>query len=167
MRTQTTLLAVLLGAAMTLATGAPATKPASPPVAAQKPHVVPSPFGARQDPWYWLRDDQRKDPQMLAYLEAENAWHAKVMAPLAPLQQKLYDEIVGRLKQDDASVPVRHRGYWYYTRYETGRQYPIHARRTGCASPTSLRWRSGRPISSRARSGRCGRRGCVRGPRWR
>ena len=139
MRTQTALLAVLLGAAMTLATGAPATTPASPPVAAQKPHVVPSPFGARQDPWYWLRDDQRKDPQMLAYLEAENAWHAKVMAPLAPLQQKLYDEIVGRLKQDDASVPVRHRGYWYYTRYETGRQYPIHARRKGTmAAPEEI-----------------------------
>ena len=139
MRTQTALLAVLLGAAMTLATGAPATTPASPPVAAQKPHVVPSPFGARQDPWYWLRDDQRKDPQMLAYLDAENAWHAKVMAPLAPLQQKLYDEIVGRLKQDDASVPVRHRGYWYYTRYETGRQYPIHARRKGTmAAPEEI-----------------------------
>ena len=134
MRARIALRAVLLGAAMSVATAAPSTAPESPPVAAQKPHAVPSPFGAREDPWYWLRDDQRKDPQMLAYLEAENAWHAKLMAPLAPLQQKLYDEIVGRLKQDDASVPVRHRGYWYYTRYETGQQYPIHARRKGSTS---------------------------------
>ncbi len=134
MRARFALRAVLLGAAMSVATAAPSTAPESPPAAAQKPHVVPSPFGAREDPWYWLRDDQRKDPQMLAYLAAENAWHAKVMAPLAPLQQKLYDEIVGRLKQDDASVPVRHRGYWYYTRYETGQQYPIHARRKGSTS---------------------------------
>ncbi|NDD74848.1 MAG: S9 family peptidase [Gammaproteobacteria bacterium] len=134
MRARIALRAVLLGAAMSVATAAPPTAPESPPVAAQKPHAVPSPFGAREDPWYWLRDDQRKDPQMLAYLEAENAWHAKLMAPLAPLQQKLYDEIVGRLKQDDASVPVRHRGYWYYTRYETGQQYPIHARRKGSTS---------------------------------
>lgn len=129
------LLALLLGATVSLATGAPANgsgpAPSGPPVAVQKPHTVPSPFGSREDPWYWLRDDQRKDSQVLAYLEAENAWHAKVMAPLAPLQQKLYEEIVGRLKQDDASVPARHRGYWYYTRYETGKQYPIHARRKG------------------------------------
>jgi oligopeptidase B len=55
------------------------------------------------------------------------------MAPLAPWTQKSYDEIVGRLKQDDArlELPVRHRGYWHYTRHETGRQYPIHARRQG------------------------------------
>ena len=112
---------------------APATTEASdrPPSAEQHAHAVSSPFGSREDPWYWLRDDTRKDPRMIAYLQAENAWLAKAMAPLAPLQQKLYDEIVGRLKQDDASVPVRHRGYWYYTRYETGKQYPIHARRKG------------------------------------
>lgn len=102
-----------------------------PPQAAQHDHVVPSPFGSRSDPWYWLRDDTRSNPDVVAYLNAENAHLAHTMQPLAPLQQKLYDEIVGRLKQDDASVPVKHRGYWYYTRFETGKQYPIYARRQG------------------------------------
>ncbi|MGO4781087.1 S9 family peptidase, partial [Lysobacter sp. 2RAB21] len=53
------------------------------------------------------------------------------MKPLKPLEDKLYDEIVGRIKQDDSSVPYRERGYWYYTRFETGQDYPIHARRKG------------------------------------
>ena len=102
-----------------------------PPKAVQRPHVVRSPFGDRADPWYWLRDDERKNPEMLAYLEAENDYMKAVMAPHRDLEQKVYDEIVGRLKQDDASVPQRRNGYWYYSRYETGKQYPIYARRKG------------------------------------
>ena len=109
-----------------------ATPLPTPPDAPKRPHTVKAPFGAeRQDPYYWLRDDERKDPQMLAYLEAENAYTDAVMAPLKPLEEKLYGEIVGRIKQDDASVPYRERGYWYYTRFETGKDYPIHARRKG------------------------------------
>ena len=53
------------------------------------------------------------------------------MAPLKPLQDRLYAEIVGRIKQDDASVPYRERGHWYYTRFETGKDYPVYARRKG------------------------------------
>jgi oligopeptidase B len=102
-----------------------------PPKAAQRPHVVTSPFGDRVDPWYWLRDDERKNPEMIAYLEAENAYMKAVMAPHRALEQKVYEEIIGRLKQDDASVPQRRNGYWYYSRYETGKQYPIFARRKG------------------------------------
>jgi oligopeptidase B len=105
--------------------------PAAPPVAQQRPHTVASPNGNREDPYYWLRDDARKNPEMLAYLQAENAWFARHMAPLQPLTDALYAEIVGRIKQDDASVPYLDRGYWYYTRYEEGREYPIHARRKG------------------------------------
>ncbi|SEK48256.1 oligopeptidase B Serine peptidase. MEROPS family S09A [Pseudoxanthomonas sp. GM95] len=105
---------------------------ATPPDVAKKPHVVKAPFGAeRQDEYYWLRDDDRKNPQMLDYLKAENAYADAVLAPLKPLQDTLYKEIVARIKQDDASVPYRERGYWYYTRYETGKDYPIHARRKG------------------------------------
>ncbi|RXQ98762.1 S9 family peptidase [Pseudoxanthomonas composti] len=105
---------------------------ATPPDAAKKPHVVKAPFGAeRQDEYYWLRDDTRKHPQMLAYLNAENAYADAVLAPLKPLQDTLYKEIVGRIKQDDASVPYRERGFWYYTRFESGKDYPIHARREG------------------------------------
>ena len=103
----------------------------TPPVAAQKPHEVASPNGTRVDPYYWLRDDTRKDPEMLAYLDAENAYKDAVLAPTKPLQEKLYAEIVGRIKQDDSTPPSLHRGYWYYKRYETGREYPVYARRKG------------------------------------
>ena len=108
----------------------PAAPPATAPDAARKPHPVTAPFGAtREDEYYWLRDDDRKDAAMLAYLEAENAWTDAVMAPLKPLQDTLYDEIVGRIKQDDSSVPYRERGWWYYSRFEKGKDYPVHARR--------------------------------------
>ena len=104
----------------------------TPPDVDKKPHQVQAPFGAtRSDEYYWLRDDTRKHPQMLAYLNAENAYVDAVMAPLKPLQERLYDEVVGRIKQDDSSVPYRERGFWYYTRFETGQDYPIHARRQG------------------------------------
>ncbi|MBB4727386.1 S9 family peptidase [Xanthomonas arboricola] len=104
----------------------------SPPDVAKRPHVVKAPFGAtRSDDYYWLRDDKREDKAMLAYLNAENAYTDTVMAPLKPLEDALYTEIVGRIKQDDASVPYRERGYWYYTRFEAGKDYPIQARRKG------------------------------------
>lgn len=104
----------------------------SPPDVAKKPHEVKAPFGAtRSDEYYWLRDDERKNPEMLAYLKAENDYATAFMAPLKQVEDRLYDEIVGRIKQDDASVPYRERGYWYYTRFESGKDYPIHARRKG------------------------------------
>ena len=111
----------------------------APPDAAKKPHVVKAPFGAeRQDEYYWLRDDDRKDPEMLRYLAAENAYADAVLAPLKPVQDALYAEIVGRIKQDDASVPFRERGYWYYSRFETGKDYPVHARRRDAAGIDAL-----------------------------
>lgn len=101
-----------------------------PPDVPRRPHTVRAPFGAeRQDEYYWLRDDARSDPEVLGCLEAENAYADAVMAPLQPLQDALYGEIVGRIKQDDSSVPFRQHGWWYYARYETGKDYPIHARR--------------------------------------
>jgi oligopeptidase B len=124
------LLAVCLVITATTATVAAASGP-TPPRAEQRPFTVISPFGKREDPWYWLRDDKRTDKDMLAYLEAENAYMAAVMAPQRAAQEKLYNEIIGRLKQDDSSVPQRKNGYWYYARYETGKQYPIYARRQG------------------------------------
>jgi oligopeptidase B len=102
----------------------------TPPDVEKRPHVVRAPHGAeRQDEYYWLRDDKREDPAMLAYLQAENAYADQVLASLKPVQEQLYSEIVGRIKQDDSSIPVRERGWWYYARYETGKDYPIHARR--------------------------------------
>jgi oligopeptidase B len=101
----------------------------SPPIAARKPHRVPSPNGARDDSYYWLRDDTRKSEEVLNYLNDENAYTNSFLAPTQALQDELYEELVGRIKQDDASAPVLRRRWWYYTRYETGREYPIYARR--------------------------------------
>jgi oligopeptidase B len=102
------------------------------PVAEQRPHEVRAPHGAvRNDEYYWLRDDSREQPDMLAYLNAENAYADAMLAPLASMKESLYAELVGRIKQDDSSVPFLEKGYWYYTRFEEGREYPIHARRKG------------------------------------
>ena len=104
----------------------------APPVAATKPYTVTAPHGAgREDEYYWLRDDTRKNPEMLAFLAAENQYADAVMKPQAALEEKLYADIVGRIKQDDSTVPYLDKGYWYYTRYEEGKDYPIHARRKG------------------------------------
>src|SRR6187402_3323934 len=103
-----------------------------PPIAEARPHAVTAPSGAsRNDEYYWLRDDTRKDAKMLAYLNAENAYTDALLASSKPLAGKLYEEIVGRIKQDDASVPYRLRGHWYNSRYETGKDYPVVARRPG------------------------------------
>jgi oligopeptidase B len=104
-----------------------------PPVAARKPHQVVSPNGVREDEYYWLRDDKREDPEMLAYLQAENAYADAAMAHVRPLQEKIYQEIIGRLQQDDSSVPYLLNGYWYYRRFETGKEYPVYARRKNVA----------------------------------
>ena len=115
---------------MTLSHNPTIAADATPPDVEKRPYLVKAPHGAeRQDEYYWLRDDKREDPAMLAYLEAENAYADQVMAPLRPVQDRLYEEIVGRIKQDDSSIPARERGWWYYARYETGKDYPIHARR--------------------------------------
>ncbi|MCW5804940.1 MAG: S9 family peptidase [Deltaproteobacteria bacterium] len=104
---------------------------AAPPVAAKKPYDVVSPHGVRSDPYYWMRDDARVDPEVLAYLHAENTHTEAVLAPVKELEDQLFGELRARVKEDDASVPVFDRGYWYYVRYETGKQYPIYARRRG------------------------------------
>lgn len=92
-------------------------------------HRVASPNGARDDVYYWLRDDTRTDPDVLSYLKAENQYTETVLAPIQPSIDRLYTEIVARLKQDDSTVPVRYRGYWYSVRYATGQEYPIVVRR--------------------------------------
>lgn len=105
--------------------------PVTPPVATSRPHVVTSPHGERVDPYYWMRDDQRVAPDVIAYLEAENSYTEAASGSLGSLEENIYQEIVGKIKQDDSSVPVRENGYWYYTRFESGQEYPIHARRKG------------------------------------
>lgn len=99
------------------------------PVAEMKPYTVKSPHGDRQDPYYWLRDDKREAPEVLAYLTAENQFYQQYADQYKDLSKKLADEIIGRIKQDDSSVPAVKGNYSYYSRYETGKQYPIYARK--------------------------------------
>ena len=110
------------------------TMPPAPPVAARKPYQVTSPHGTRQDDYYWLRDDTRQSPEVLDYLRQENAYRDAMMAPAQALQQRLYEELIGRLQPDDASVPVHEHGYWYYSRFEPNLDYPLYARRKGSMS---------------------------------
>lgn len=104
------------------------------PFAAKKPYQVTSPNGTREDEYYWLRDDSRKRPDMLAYLAAENAYADAQLAALKPLQTKLYEEAVAHIKQDDSSVPFLKNGYWYASRFATGADYPVIERRRGSAT---------------------------------
>ena len=107
-------------------------EPALPaPTATLRPHTVTSPAGDRVDPYYWLRDDTRSRADVLAHLRAERDYFEARFAPLAPLRQRLLDEMRARIKEDDSSVPRFEDGYWYYTRYQRGKQYPIYARRRG------------------------------------
>ena len=102
------------------------------PAAEQRSYEVAAPHGAtRQDEYYWLRDDQRSNPDMLAYLKAENAYADAIMAPLEKSEAALLEELVGRIKQDDSSVPYKYKDYWYYSRFEEAQEYPIYARREG------------------------------------
>lgn len=81
------------------------------------------------DDYFWLR--QKESPDVIAHLEAENAYTEAVMAPLKTLEETLYKELLGRIKQTDLSVPARKAEYWYYSRTEEGKQYPYLCRRRG------------------------------------
>ena len=100
-----------------------------PPIPAQHPTVLTKHGDSRIDPYYWLR--QRANPEVIAYLEAENLFADAVMAPTARLQQRLYQEIVDRVEQTDTSPPTYFKGYWHYTRTVEGLDYDIHCRRKG------------------------------------
>ncbi len=83
----------------------------------------------RRDYYHWLRE--RDNPDVIAYLNAENAYADAVMAPFKSLEEKLFNEIKARIKQTDLSVPYKMDDYYYYTRYEEGKEYPIYCRRRG------------------------------------
>jgi oligopeptidase B len=136
-RFQQTLVLFTLVSAFSMTTSAqttpatPADTLNSPPTAAKRPFKVTSPNGDREDDYYWLRDDTRSNPEVLDYLKAENQWYGQYAAHYAALQDKLFTEIKSRIKPDDATVPYRSHGYFYYTRYDEGKEYPIYARRRG------------------------------------
>ena len=99
----------------------------TPPKAAIHPHEMTMHGHTRIDNYYWL--NERENPEVIAYLEAENQYAETCLKHTEPLQEQLFKEITGRIKQDDNSVPVKIRDYYHYTRYEEGKEYPIFCRK--------------------------------------
>jgi len=124
---------IILCLASLLAPSGPACRKAEtgpqPPVA-EKVKAEFREFGnVRVDNYYWLRE--RENPKVLEYLKAENEYLKAVLRPTEALQEKLYREIIGRIKPTDLSVPYRDNGYYYYSRYEQGQDYPVYCRKKG------------------------------------
>ena len=123
---------LVLAAAAIPAAGRAADPPAAPlgpPVARKEPHKTLIHGDTLIDDYYWMRN--KGTPEVETHLKAELAYADAFMKPTAALQQKLYDEMLGRIQQTDVNVPARERGYFYYSRTEEGKQYPIYARRKG------------------------------------
>jgi oligopeptidase B len=121
--------AVALLATRLLAQSATAVQP---PVAPKVPHETKIHGRTLTDDYFWLRE--RTNPAVISYLEAENAYTEEVMTPTKSLQDTLYKEMLGRIKQTDLSVPSRIGNYYYYARTEEGKQYPYRCRRKGSMS---------------------------------
>ncbi len=100
-----------------------------PPVAKIEPTELTTHGLTRVDDYFWLRE--RENPEVIAYLEAENEYTAAAMAHTEELQATLFEEIRNRIKPDDSSVPYKDGDYFYYTRYEEGMEYPLYARKLG------------------------------------
>jgi len=100
-----------------------------PPVAKKINKELTAHDQTRIDPYYWLND--REDQEVITYLEDENAYTKSMLKHTDELQTELYDEIVGRIQQTDMSVPYKRNGYFYYSRYEEGMEYPIYCRKNG------------------------------------
>lgn len=108
---------------------AESTRLPKPPVAEKIKKELTLHGHTRVDYYYWL--NERDNPKVIAYLEAENEYLKAAMKHTEKLQEKLYAEMIGRLKQTDMSVPYRSEGYYYYTRYEEGKEYPYYCRKKG------------------------------------
>lgn len=99
------------------------------PTVDKKPTKLEKHGDVRIDDYYWLND--RENPEVIAYLEAENAYNDTMTAHTKNFQKDLFQELKGRIKEDDSSVPYKLNGYWYIKKYEEGKGYPIHTRRKG------------------------------------
>lgn len=105
-----------------------------PPKAAIKPKELTTNGHTRVDNYYYL--NERENPEVIKYLNAENTYLDQVLAPVKTLQDKLFTELKGRIKEQDESVPYKDSNYFYYTRYITGGEYPIYCRRNGSMQGT-------------------------------
>ena len=104
----------------------------TPPIARAVARIDTIHGDVRTDNYFWLRE--KTNPEVISYLERENAYTAARMKHTEALQQRLYDEMLGRIKETDLSVPYRDNGYWYYSRTEKGKSYPIRFRKPGSLS---------------------------------
>src|SRR5215216_4491891 len=111
---------------------APNGSAATPPVAKKVPRTTEVHGTKLSDDYFWMRD--KKNPEVISYLEAENAYTAAMTKGTAELQERIYKEMLSRIKETDTNVPYPLRGYLYYTRTEQGKQYPVFARRKGAMS---------------------------------
>lgn len=102
-------------------------KDVKPPIAEEKLHQHKTHNDIRLDEYFWLKD--REDPKVIDYLERENDYYQKLTAHTSEFRESLFEEMKARIKEDDSSVPYLYNGYWYITRYETGKDYPIYTRR--------------------------------------
>lgn len=102
-------------------------KELQPPKAEKNPVVLEKHGDLRTDDYFWLRE--RDNPEVLHYLTEENEYNKKMTAHTAELQENLFQEMKGRIQEDDSSVPYKLNGYWYITRYEKGKDYPIYSRK--------------------------------------
>lgn len=118
--------AILLAAALLFSCADDAV---SPPTADKRPVEFTEHDHVRVDNYFWLKE--RENPEVIAYLDAENAYTDSVLAETAGLQARLIEEMSARIKPDDQSAPYRNGAYFYYVRYEAGQEYPIYARRKG------------------------------------
>ena len=100
-----------------------------PPVAKIVPKTLEKHGDKRIDNYYWL--NERENPEVIDYLNKENEYYQKSTAHTKPLQDDLFLEMKSRIKEDDSSVPYLYNGYYYITRYETGKDYPIYSRKKG------------------------------------
>lgn len=101
----------------------------APPAAKKVPKSMTTNGDTRVDNYFWLRE--KSNPEVMSYLEAENAYTAAYMKPTEAFQEKLYQEMLGRIKQTDTNVPYKLGDYYYYSRTEQGKQYPIFCRKRG------------------------------------
>jgi len=109
-------------------TASPEQPIATPPTAKQQPYTVGPTGSPRTDEYYWIRDDTRRNPQVLSLLAAENDFAEAIMAPSQPLQAQLFEEITARLPAKDDTVPVQLGNFFYYQAYEPGLEHPIYKR---------------------------------------
>ncbi len=100
----------------------------SAPIAKKIPHLLETHADQRVDNYYWMRDDNRQDPEVLAHLEAENDYLKAMMAPHDALKEQLFEEMKGRIVKDDSSVPVKDGKYWYMSEVAGENEYAFHYR---------------------------------------